>query len=197
MPTHQGKTQTDIVIGDGGDSATLSTELEWTLTTSQPVEVRADDDSGPLDGDATHRIAVLTATGGLMGALHVALRAAGTPSGATRGARTRADELAPLPAAGGVTWPTAPETSATRDVTASATGLGGLEATFEAATSAGTGVDVDQVVVSQTTGLLELHLTFRTGKTPFAEATVVCTSSLSATTSVTTTGPVVADLFLP
>jgi hypothetical protein len=191
MPTHQGKTQTDIVIGDGGDSVTLDASLEYFATYGSGVTANfqyKDNASGANHEDSNYEIKISDASGVI--ATWAAKYTADPVTGsATNVTTTRTNTFTPTPNGNSPTYPASPATSATRDWVISSTKGGstfaGFDCRWECASTVATGGSVSQTVNIQNNAKLKVTLTYTVGGSTVLTVIAICYAKATETAGVT------------
>jgi hypothetical protein len=207
LPTHQGKTQTDIVIGDGGDSVSEHTEFEFTATYSGSGNLQYADLAPGTDRQygAYELIISDPATGGATLATMAARYKAGIDVGSAKGKKTIniGNTFTPAPTGSTPNWPLAYQTSADRvwrvdtfdkksNLYASAWATWSVRTTVAVATAY-----VIQTVVDQTPAMLRVHLVYLNGSTVLLDTVVTMLAGVTITGLVTQDPPDITDTFSP
>jgi hypothetical protein len=207
MPTHQGKTQTDIVIGDGGDSVSEHTEFEFLATYSGSGNLQYADLAPGTDRQYSAYQLIITepVTGGATLATMSARYKAGIDVGSAKGNKTIniSNTFNPAPSGSLPNWPLAYQTSADRvwrvdtfdkksNLYASAWASWSVRTTVGIATAY-----VIQTVVDQTPTMLRVHLVYLNGSSVLLDTVVTMTAGVTITGTVTKDPPDITDTFSP
>lgn len=205
MPTHQGKTQTDIVIGDGGISATENTEFEFNATYSGVGSLQYLDLAPGTDRQySAYELIVADAVGNPVATFAARYKAwidRGTATGPKQIDIT--NEFNPAPAGSSPAWPLSFQTSADRvwrtdvfdrsgSLYCQAWATWSVRTTVVGATSY-----VIQTVVDQTSGLLRLHLVYLDGAAVMLDTVVTMLASVQTTGALESDPPDITDTFSP
>lgn len=206
MPTHQGKTQTDIVIGDGGDSASEHTEFEFTATYSAGGSLQYVDLAPGTDRQYSAYELIIKESGGTTVLATMAARyKAWIDVGTAKGKKTIdiTNTFSPAPTGSSPAWPLAYQTSADRvwrvdtfdrksNLYARAWASWGVRTTVGSPTAY-----VIQTVVDQTPAMLRVHLVYLNGTSVLLDTVVTMTGSVGVTGLVTQDPPDITDTFSP
>jgi hypothetical protein len=206
MPTHQGKTQTDIVIGDGGESASEHTEFEFLATYSGAGNLQYADLAPGTDRQfSAYELIITEPATGMTIATMAARYKAGIDRGSATGNKTIniTNTFNPAPGGSTPTWPLTYQTSAERvwrvdtfdkksNLYASAYATWGVRTTVGIA-----GAYVIQTVVDQTDSLLRVHLVYLNGSVVLLDTVVTMLATVTVTGSVTQDPPDITDTFIP
>src|SRR5687768_10142288 len=100
MPTHQGKTQTDILIGQGGENITLDARIEFTATYSVSqgqvnFQYLMNNSSGDDDEDSSYEIKLSDVSGAPLATWYAQYTAEPIPGTATDITSTRTNTFNP------------------------------------------------------------------------------------------------------
>jgi hypothetical protein len=207
MPTHQGKTQTDIVIGDGGEEVSEHTEFEFLATYSGAGNLQFADLAPGTDRQYSAYELIITqpVTGGAVLATMSARYKAGIDVGTAPGNKTIniTNTFTPAPTGSTPNYPLAYQTSADRawrvntydkksNLYASPYASWGVRTTVGMATAY-----VIQTIVDQTPSLLRVHLVYLNGAAVLLDCVVTMTSTVTVKGSITQDPPDVTDTFTP
>lgn len=188
MPTHQGKTQTDIVIGDGGDSIELSSSLEFSATygSSANFQYTINNASGDDNEDSSYEIRALDSGGATLATFFAEYKCDPVTGTATNVSGTRTNTF--TPSANGSSpagIPAMNQTYAHRSWSIVAKKFFQTFASFQAswtfASTVASGGSVSQTVTTQNDDELQVTLTYTSGGVTVF--TVVVTCSATATSS--------------
>jgi hypothetical protein len=205
MPTHQGKTQTDIVIGDTGESASEHSEFEISATYSGGGNFQFADLAPGTDRQySAYELIISDATGNPLATLAARYKA-WIDVGSATGNKSISINNAFTPAPNGSTpnWPLTSQTSADRtwrvdtfdkkaNLYARAWATWGVRTTVTVATAY-----VIQTVVDQTPAMLRLHLVYLNGTSVLLDTIVTMTASVTVTGAINQDPPDITDLFTP
>ncbi|PRQ05737.1 hypothetical protein ENSA5_00570 [Enhygromyxa salina] len=205
MPTHQGKTQTDIVIGDAGDSASEATEFEFVATHAGPGSVQFVDYAPGTDRQFSGYELVVTDVAGSPVATMAARYKAWIDVGTATGKKEIDIQnlFNPAPAGSRPDWPLSPQTSAERvwqtETFDSASNLYAKTcATWQVRTTViSATATVMQTIVDQDPGLLRVHLVYLDGAAVILDVVATMIAATSVTGNVTADPPDVTDTFSP
>ena len=206
MPTHQGKTQTDIVIGDGGDSASEHSEFEFMATYSAAGNLQYVDLAPGTDRQySAYELIITQPASGQTIATMAARYKAWIDVGTAKGKKSIdiTNTFNPAPSGSSPNWPLAYQTSADRlwrvdtfdrrsNLYATAWAKWTVRTTVSVATSY-----VIQTVVDQTPAMLRLHLVYLDGTAVLLDTIVTMLSSVSVTGTVSKDPPDITDAFSP
>lgn len=205
MPTHQGKTQTDILIGGGGDSASEHTEFEFNATYATTATLEYADLAPGTDRQYSgYELVVRDATGGV-----IATFAARFKSWIDRGSATGpktiniTNSCTPAPSGSLPNWPLSPMTTADREWRVDTfDGTGNLYAHLYSTWQLWTTVTsksatVIQTVTDQTDDLLRVHLVYMDGVVVLLDVVATMPSAAKVIGAVTADPPDVTDRFSP
>jgi hypothetical protein len=169
MPTHQGKTQTDIVIGDGGESIALDARIEFTgtYTVSQSqvnFQYLKNNATGDNDEDSSYEIKLSDASGSPLARWYAQYTAEPVPGTATNITSTRTNTFNPTANGSSPTFPSAYETFVSRNwsITATKSGqtFGQFKCFWKFASTCASGYTVTQTVNTQGNSLLDVTLLY-------------------------------------
>jgi hypothetical protein len=206
MPTHQGKTQTDIVIGDGGEEVSEHTEFEFIATYSGTGNLQYADLAPGTDRQYSAYELIITepVTGSVLATMAARYKA-GIDVGSATGNKTIdiTNTFNPAPTGSTPNWPLAYQTSADRawrvntydkksNLYASPYAAWGVRTTVGIATAY-----VIQTIVDQTPSLLRLHLVYLNGSVVLLDCVVTMQSTVAVKGSITQDPPDVTDTFSP
>jgi len=204
MPTHQGKTQTDIVIGDGGDSATQTSSFEYVATYSASMTLQYQDAaSGGSNQDSRYELVLKDATGATLATLAAKYTAQGTLGTATSLNTTKSNTWSPSPNGSSPTWPTgSTPTSATRQwqvvCTKGAPTFATYQARWDFVSTVQSGGSVGQIVGTQSSSELGVTLTYTDGsRNVLLTVVVTCKATVAASVGVSIGTPSVTDTLSP
>ncbi len=206
MPTHQGKTQTDIVIGDGGDSASEHSEFEFMATYSAVGDLQYVDLAPGTDRQySAYELLIKQPASGLTIATMAARYKAWIDVGSAKGNKSIdiSNTFNPAPNGSSPNWPLAYQTSADRlwrvdtfdrksNRYATAWAKWTVRTTVVSTTSY-----VIQTIVDQTPAMLRLHLVYLDGTAVLLDTIVTMIGSVSVTGTVTKDPPDITDTFSP
>lgn len=204
MPTHQGQTQTDIVLGDGGSSMTESTSFDFSATYSGLGDLQVEDLASGTDRQNTsYELAIKDATGSTIATLAARYKA-WVDRGSATGNKTIdiTNNFNPPADGSSPSWPPTAETTALRawsvKVFDRASDLfGEAQGEWQVRTTVQTGASVIQTIVDQTDSLLRLHLVYLDGAVVINDVVVEMSASVSVQGSLTADPPDVSDRFTP
>jgi hypothetical protein len=206
MPTHQGKTQTDIVIGDGGETSSGHSEFEFTATYTSTGNLQFVDLAPGTDRLYTaYELIVTDSVTGTTLATMAARYKAGIDRGTAKGKKTIniTNTFNPSPTGSSPGWPLAYQTLADRvwrvDTFDNKSNLYATPwASWFVRTTVGIpAAYVIQTVVDQTPTLLRLHLVYLNGTSVLLDTVVTMVSTATVTGSITQDPPDVTDVFSP
>lgn len=205
MPTHQGKTQTDITTGGGGGaSITETSAFEYSATYTGAASLHfADYGAGTDRQYSAYELIVRDSTGSTLASVAARYKAWVDRGSATGDKAITIDNtFNPNPDGNSPAFPTSPTTSAERAWkvdTFDATGnlFATAQANWQVRTTVASGGRVIQTVVDQTDDLLRLSLVYLSGDTVLLDAVVSLTGSVRVNGRVTADPPDVTDRFYP
>lgn len=203
MPTHQGKTQTDIVISDGGGAhATQQSSFEFDASYSDSMTLQyLDAASGASNQDSRYELVLKDATGATLATFAAKYTAQGTLGSATSLGTTKTNTWNPSPNGNTPAWPTGTATSATRQwqvvCTKAGATFGTHEARWDFVSTVKSGGSVGQVVSTQTNGQLVVTLTYTEGRTVLLTVEATCDGAVTTGGGVQAGTPSVTDTFSP
>lgn len=202
MPTHQGKTQTDIVIGDQGDSAEQHSSIEFVASYDVSATFDYQDAaSGEDNQDSRYELVVKDAAGGTLATFAAKYTAEVVPGTATDVSTSKTNTFTPSPSGSSPGWPTGTATSATREWEVVCTSSGSTFCTHQArwdfVSTVKSGGSVGQVIDTQNDDELVVTLTYTEGRTVLAEIEVTCAATVEVSAAVTAGSPSVTDSFSP
>jgi hypothetical protein len=169
MPTHQGKTQTDIVIGDGGESIELDARIEFTATYSVSqgqvnFQYLMNNSSGANDENSSYELKLLDAVGSPLARWYAQYTAEPVPGTATNVTSTRTNTFNPSANGSAPTFPAAYETYVSRNWSVTATKqnqtFGQFKCFWKFASTCASGYTVTQTVNTQGNSLLDVTLLY-------------------------------------
>jgi hypothetical protein len=205
MPTHQGKTQTDILIGQGGENAEEFSEFEFLATYSTSANLQYADLAPGTDRQyGGYELRVTNITGAVL-ATFAARYKAWIDRGSATGPKTIniTNTFTPAPSGSSPNWPLAAVTTADREWrvdTFDATGnlYAQLWATWQFRTTVyNPAATVIQTVTDQTDGLLRVHLVYMEGLIVLLDVVATATAKAVVNGKVTADPPDVIDRFTP
>ncbi|HLT41035.1 MAG TPA: hypothetical protein VK034_32380 [Enhygromyxa sp.] len=205
MPTHQGKTQTDILIGDGGESAQEHSEFEFFATYATTATLEYVDLAPGTDRQyGGYELLVRNAVGTVI-ATFAARYKAWVDRGSAGGPKSIdiSNNFNPGPDGDTPGWPLSPTTIAKRlwrvDTFDKKSNLyAQLWVNWQLRTTiAVSGGSVIQTVTDQTDDLLRVHYVFMDGQVVLLDVVATMPSTASVTGSVTADPPDVVDTFTP
>jgi hypothetical protein len=202
MPTHQGKTQTDIVISDGGDSTKLNGRLEFLATYSTSVNFQYKDNAPSADNeDSNYELKVLDATSGTLATFVAEYTADPVPTSGTNVASTRTNTFNPAANGNTPTFPTGWTTHATRTWSISSTHggstFGGFNSSWKFASTIQSGGSVGYVVNTQNNDELTVTLTYTLSSATILTVVVTCYAKATKTGGVNLGSVSVTDNLQP
>jgi hypothetical protein len=204
MPTHQGKTQTDIVIGDGGDSASEHSEFEFNATYSNAGNLQYVDLAPGTDRQYSAYELIISepATGNTLATVAARYKA-WIDVGSAKGKKSIdiTNAFTPAPNGSAPNWPLAYQTSADRvwrvdtfdrksNLYARAWASWSVRTTVTSTTAY-----VIQTVVDQTPAMLRVHLVYLNGTSVLLDTIVTMTASVIVTGGVSKDPPDITDTF--
>lgn len=206
MPTHQGKSQTDIVIGDGGDSASQHSEFEFNATYSGGGNLQYADLAPGTDRQySAYELIITDPTSGATLATMAARYKAWIDLGSAKGKKQIdiTNTFNPAPSGSTPNWPLSYQTSANRvwrvdtfdkksNLYARAWATWSVRTTVAVTTSY-----VIQTVVDQTPAMLRVHLVYLDGTAVLLDTIVTMVASVNVTGTVTKDPPDINDTFSP
>jgi hypothetical protein len=184
MPTHQGKTQTDILIGQGGENIQLDARIEFTATYSVSqgqvnFQYLMNNSSGDDDEDSSYEVRVNDVTGSPLATWYAQYTAEPIPGTATTITSTRTNTFNPSANGSTPTFPTSYETFVSRNWAVTATKqnqtFGQFQCFWKFASTCASGYTVTQTVNTQGNSLLDVTLLYEdaTGN-DVVEVRVIC-----------------------
>ena len=205
MPTHQGKTQTDIVIGDGGDSIELESSIEFAATygTSANFQYKINNTATSDSEDSSYELKVLDASGATLATFFAKYTCDPVTGTATDVDSTRTNTFSPSPnGSSPAAIPSSRETYASRSWSISAMknnqSFAGFQASWQFASTVPTGGSVSQTVSTQNNDELEVTLTYTSGGNTVLSVVVTCSTAVSASSAmVWFNSPSVSDTLQP
>lgn len=206
MPTHQGKTQTDILIGDGGDSTSEHSEFEFAATYSGAGNLQYADLAPGTDRQYSAYELIITepASGATLATLAARYKAWIDVYSATGKKKIDiTNTFSPAPSGSSPNWPLAFQTSAERQWSVDTFDRkSNLYAVASATWSVRTTVNVAtayviQTIVDQTPAMLRVHLVYLNGTAVLLDTVVTMIASVNVTGGVTKDPPDITDTFLP
>jgi hypothetical protein len=204
MPTHQGKTHTDILIGDGGDNVHESSEFEFSATYATTATLDFADLAPGTDRNYSgYELIVRNATGGVL-ATFAARYKAWIDLGTATGPKTISivNTFTPAPSGSLPTWPLSAVTTADREwrvdtFDPDSNLYAKLFATWQLRTTVASGATVIQTVTDQTDSLLRVHLVYMSGPTVYLDLVASMTATATVGEKLTADPPDVTDRFTP
>lgn len=202
MPTHQGQTQTDIVIGDAGDSITSDASIEFTVSYDDDADFQYKNNAPSGDAeDSSYEIEVKDATGTSLGTFAAEYTFDPVTGTATNVSSTRTNTFTPSPDGNTPSFPSSWETLAERTWEISSTKgtstFAGFEGRWKFASTVASGGSVSQTVNTQNDDELKVTLSYSDGSSTVATVVVICKASASGTSGVTLGSPSVSDSLRP
>jgi hypothetical protein len=206
MPTHQGQTQTDIVIGDGGDSASEHTSFEFNSTYSASGGLQVVDLAPGTDRQySAYELVIQDPATGLQLATFAARYKAWIDVGSATGKKEIdiTNKFDPGPVGSSPNWPLAFQTSAERTWrTDTFDRKGNLYARAWATwsvrtTVASTSAYVIQTIVDQTPTLLRVHLVYLDGSAVVLDTIASMGADVAVEGGVAKDPPDITDSFVP
>ncbi len=205
MPTHQGKSQTDILIGDGGESAAEHTEFELFSTYASNATLEYVDFAPTSDRQYSgYELIVRDATGAVL-ATFAARYKAWIDRGSAGGNKviTINNVFSPAPSGNSPSWPLSATTTTSREwrvdtfdpksnMYAQLYGTWQLRSTVMSRTAR-----VIQTVTDQTDSLLRVHLVYMDGAVVLLDVVASMPATPTVTGSITADPPDVIDRFTP
>jgi hypothetical protein len=205
MPTHQGKTQTDILIGQGGENVRENSEFEFSATYATSATLQYLDMAPGTDRYyGGYQLILNDATGGVL-ATFAARYKAWIDRGSASGPKTIdiINTFTPAPSGSTPGWPLAAVTTADREWRVDTfDGKGNLYAQlwstwqFRTTTTSPTAT-VIQTVTDQTDNLLRVHLVYMQGAVVLLDVVATAFATVTAELSITVDPPDVTDRFTP
>ncbi|HLT39334.1 MAG TPA: hypothetical protein VK034_23785 [Enhygromyxa sp.] len=198
MPTHQGNTQTDIVIGSSGESITLDSSIHFTATYSDSPDFQYKDNLPSADEEDSSYEILISDASGVIATFAAEYTAEPITGSATDVSTTRTNTFNPSPDGNSPSFPTGGATFCGRVWEISSTQGGstfaGFKSTwrFTSTIAAGT---VTRTVNTQNDDRLKVTLVYKdpTGAQILKVATT-CDAAAQATTGVTLGSPSVTDV---
>jgi hypothetical protein len=204
MPTHKGTSQSDILIGGGGNSATETTSFEFDATYATGGSLQYLDLATSADRRYSAYQLIITSTSGAVLATFAARYKAWIDAGSATGPKSADLTNSFTPGASGTSpaWPSSAATIADRSWSQAAfDGSSGLFATmngnWQVRATVQTGASVIQTVVDQTESLLRLHVVYLNGTIVLLDNVVTMTASGAIKGRLTLDPPDVTDRFIP
>lgn len=202
VPTHQGKSQTDIVVGDAGESATQHSSFEFDASYSDSMTLQyLDAASGASNQDSRYELVLKDAAGTTLATFAAKYTAQGTLGTATSLNTTKSNTWSPSPSGNTPTWPTGTPTSATRQwqvvCTKAGQTFGTHQARWDFVSTVKSGGSVGQVVSTQDDDQLVVTLTYTEGRTVLLTVEVTCEAVVTTVGGVQAGTPSVTDTFTP
>ncbi|MCA9696057.1 MAG: hypothetical protein KC431_00945 [Myxococcales bacterium] len=190
MPTHQGTSQTDIIIGDGGNSITLDASFGFTATYPNTLTFLYKNHSPGADNEnSSYTLKAIDSNNKVVATFSARYKVDPVTGSATNISSTRGNTFSPTPTGSATSFPSSWETYAKRNWSISSTSSGstfaGFDCEWEFATTVGSGGSVSQSVTTQNDGTLEITLVFTKGGSTVLSVDVTCPASATATTGVT------------
>lgn len=172
MPTHQGKTQTDILIGQGGETIEIDGSIEFIATyavSSSDVnfQYKMNNSSSDDDEDSNYELELLDAGGGTIATWAAQYTAAPVPGTATTIDSTRTNAFNPAANGNTPAFPGSYETFVSRQWSVTATKQGQTFGQFQCfwkfASTVISGYTVTQTVNTQGNSSLDVTLVYKDG----------------------------------
>ncbi|HVI03215.1 MAG TPA: hypothetical protein VM869_31175 [Enhygromyxa sp.] len=204
MPTHQGKTHTDILIGDGGENVQESSEFEFSATYATTATLEYADLAPGTDRCYSGYELLVRDSAGLVIATFAARYKAWIDRGSATGPKTIdiVNNFTPAPSGSQPGWPLSPVTTTEREWRVDAFDATGnlyaqAYATWQLRSTVATGATVIQTVTDQTDTLLRVNLVYMTGRTVHLTVVASMFASAKVVGRVTADPPDVTDRFTP
>lgn len=204
MPTHQGKTHTDILIGDGGENIQESSEFEFSATYASTATLEYADLAPGTDRNYSGYELVVRDSAGSVIATFAARYKAWIDRGSATGPKSIniVNSFTPPPSGSLPTWPLSAVTTTDREwrvdsFDATSNLYAQAFATWQLRTTVMSGATVIQTVTDQTDTLLRVHLVYMQGRTILLDTVATMTASAKAVGKVTLDPPDVTDRFTP
>lgn len=205
MPTHQGKTQTTILIGDGGESAQENSELEFTATYATNATLEHLDLAPGTDRQyGGYELVVRDSAGAVLATFAARYKAWIDQTSKSQTKTITIDNtFNPLPGGSAPNWPLSAVTTADREWrvdTFDQKGnlFAGLNATWQLrSTVTSPSARVIQTVTDQTDGLLRVHLVYMDGVVVLLDVVATMPAVATVAGNVTADPPDVIDRFTP
>jgi hypothetical protein len=202
MPTHQGKTQTDIVIGDGGDSIELNGRIEFLATYSSTANFQYRDNVPSADNeDSDYELKVLDAGGATIATFAAEYTVSPVTGTGSIVNSTRTNTFTPAPNGNTPTFPAAYATQATRawSISSTRSGLtfGGFNSYWKFASTIAAGGSVGYVVNTQNNKQLIVTLTYTLSSSTILTVVVTCYAKATVTGGVSLGSASATDNLLP
>lgn len=205
MPTHQGKTQTDILIGDGGESAQEHSEFEFFATYATTATLQYADLAPGTDRQYGGYELIVRNSNGAVLATFAARYKAWIDRGSASGPKTIdiTNNFNPAPVGSSPAWPLNAKTTADRewrvDTFDSRGNLFAQLYTFWQlrTTVTSSRATVIQTVTDQTDSLLRVHYVYMDGQVVLLDLVASMPAAATVVGSVTADPPDVIDKFTP
>lgn len=203
MPTHQGKTHTDILIGGGGENAQKSSEFEFFANYATTASLEYRDLAPETDRCYSGYELLVRNSAGSVIATFAARYKAWIDRGSCTGPKSIdiVNKLVPPQSGKEPSWPSSPVTTAAREWRVDAFDAAGniyakLCANWQLRTTVASGATVIQTVTDQSDSLLRVHLLYQTGRTIHLDVVATMTAT-AAGSGVVLDPPDVSDQFTP
>ncbi len=205
MPTHQGTTQTDILVGGGGDSAQVHTEFEFFATYASTASLEYADLAPGTDRQYSGYELIVRDPMGAPLAAFAARYKSWIDRGSATGSKTIdiQNSFNPAPSGSTPSWPLSAATTADREWSVDTFDTKGdlyakLYGTWQVrSTVASKTATVVQTVTDQTDALLRVHLVYMDGATVLLDVVATMPAGAMVSGGVTADPPDVIDRFTP
>lgn len=204
MPTHQGTTHTDILIGDGGENIQESSEFEFYATYASTATLEYADLAPGTDRNYSGYELVVRDSAGSVLATFAARYKAWIDRGTATGPKTIniVNNFTPPPSGSLPTWPLSTATTADREWRVDSFDqksnlYAQAYALWQVRSTVMSGSSVIQTVTDQTDSLLRVHLVYLQGRTILLDTVATMTATATAIGNVTLDPPDVTDRFTP
>ncbi|MCA9687381.1 MAG: hypothetical protein KC457_34790 [Myxococcales bacterium] len=204
MPTHQGKSQTDITLGGEGSSITEDTSFEFAATHGLGAQLQVKDLAPGTDRQYTAYELVVNDPAGGPVATMAARYKAWVDRGSASGQKTIdiTNTFDPQPDGASPTWPSTADTVAERSwkvdcFDAAGNLFGTAQANWQLRSTVQTGAKVIQTVVDQDSEMLRVHLVYLAGDVVLLDTVVTMTGAVAVKGRVSADPPDVTDRFIP
>lgn len=204
MPTHQGQSQTDIILNGGGNSITEDTSFDFNATYGQLGDLQVLDLAPGSDRQyMAYELSVRDATGATV-ATFAARYKAWVDRGSADGRKsiTINNTFNPVPDGNSPNWPSTADTTAERvwkvdTFDDSGNLFGTAQASWQVRTTVERGARVIQTVVDQDANLLRLHLVYLQGNVVLLDVVTTMDGAVTTQGTVVADPPDVTDRFTP
>lgn len=199
MPTHQGKTQTDIVIGTGGDEASLDSRFEFSISYGASADFQYVDNVPSADEEDSNYEIQITDASGLIASLAAEYTSEPITGTATNVSSTRTNTFKPAPNGSSPGFPSGGATFCSRIWEISSTSGGstfaGFKSTWKFTSTVVSGGTVTQTINKQNNDQLKVTWVYKnSGGVTIANAVITCYATAQATASVVLGSPSVTDV---